>query len=43
MAFDYDYRRETLSSFEPTYVEAQLAQCVQFLEHVRPLIASVPV
>lgn len=27
-------------SFEPVYVETQLDQCGQFLEHLRPLISS---
>ena len=29
-------------SFEPVYVETQLDQCGQFLEHLRPLISSDP-
>jgi uncharacterized protein (UPF0332 family) len=28
-------------SFEPDYVESQLTQCAQFLQQLRPLIASV--
>jgi len=29
-------------SFEPAYVQIQLNECAQFLEHVRPLISSIP-
>lgn len=29
-------------SFESNYVETQLAQCAEFLEHVRRLILSIP-
>ncbi len=29
-------------SFEPTYVETQLALCAQFLEQIRTLIPSIP-
>ena len=29
-------------SFEPAYVETQLNECAHFIEHVRPLILSIP-
>ena len=29
-------------SFESNYVETQLAQCAEFLEHVRRLILLIP-